>query len=185
MAGIIGGGKDRAWLEPLDEEGHIRSDDPDLDTMVGCHEGNYFGLNVVHPQEGCNYVWERNTRPDLLRIKTQGGEVVQAGDPELSAFASVETDRDTQMDSTNVYGDVVLVRYTEEAIRRKRDAENKKAQNMMRSGAKDFLDRATQAERDIAGGQATRFRRNDHRIDLQDDAGRTVDSWVPGDGIID
>lgn len=185
MGIVLGGGKDRAWLEPLDDRGNVRSDDPDLDDITGCHQGNFFGLNVVHPQQGFHYVWERNTQQDRLRVRTRGGEVVQAGDPELAAFETAATDRDTQMDSTNVFGDVVLVRYTEDAIRRVREGEQEKARNMMRSGARDFMDRATRAEREIAGGQATRFRRGDHRLDFEDASGAVVDQWVPSDGIVE
>jgi len=182
---VLGGGKDRAWLEPLDEKGNVKSDDPNLEDMVGCHQGNFTGLNMTGVQAGTVVVWERNNPKDLLSAKMRGGEVIRQGDPEAAAAGILTDDRDTQMDSTYTFGDVVAVRYSEDAIRRIREAENTKAQNMMRSGAKDFLDRATNAERQIAGGVPTRFRRHDHRLDFVDDADRVVDQWVPGDGIID
>ena len=60
---MLGGGKDNNWLAPLDEDGNRQSDDIGLETMVGCHTGSYTGLNVVHPQPGYEYKWERNTGP--------------------------------------------------------------------------------------------------------------------------
>jgi hypothetical protein len=87
---MLGGGKDTSWLQPLDDEGNRRPDDDiGLETMIGCHAGAYSGLNVVNPQAGFEYKWERNTGPDLLRARQHGGQVVHKGDQEMAAMWSL------------------------------------------------------------------------------------------------
>ena len=59
--GILGGGADREWLEPLDEVGNREPDDDvevDFEKMIGCHTGVFSGLNVYDPQPGFEYIWE-------------------------------------------------------------------------------------------------------------------------------
>jgi hypothetical protein len=182
---VLGGGKDRQWLEPLDEEGYRRTDEPSLDGMVGTHTGAHVGLNLLAPQEGMEYVWERNNPADILRARQQGGQVVAAEDPERSVMREA-TDVDyTPLDSAEIYKDVVLVRYPAEAVRRRREHIQQKSEALQRGGARDFADRATSMERELAQGLPTRFRRADHRVDFTDAEGQLVDQWTPESGIID
>ena len=186
--GVLGGGADRAWLEPLNSEGNKEPDgeEEDFDRMVGCHTGNFAGLNLYNPQEGFDYVWERNTERDKLRCLQQGGRMVDANDPEFAAIRSMlGANEAAPLDSLNVYNDVILFKYPESAIRRKREQEQQKAQRSMRGGAQAFIERANDAERAIAGGRATRFARSDHRDDLEDGSGNIVDQWTPDKGIIE
>ena len=187
--GILGGGADRAWLEPLDPEGNRDpgyEGEEEFDSMVGCHTGNFFGLNVCNPEPGFEYVWERNTDKDKLRCVRQGGRMVDANDREFAAVRNIlGVPEGSPLDSLNIYNDVVLFKYPESAIRRKREQEQKKARNMVRGGAKAFIDRASEAEKEIARGRATRFARSDHTIEAEDISGNLVDHWGPEKGIID
>tara|TARA_Y100000590_G_scaffold413_1_gene611 strand:+ start:8930 stop:9478 length:549 start_codon:yes stop_codon:yes gene_type:complete len=181
---MLGGGKDNNWLAPLDEEGNRQSDDIGLESMIGCHTGSYTGLNVVNPQPGYEYKWERNTGPDLLRSRQNGGQVVQSGDPERAAMNEIISDGPSPLDTSDVYNDVVLMRYPEERMREIREREHDTAQKMMRGGANDFMDRVSQAEEMLSSGRSTRFRRSDHRLDYVSPQGDVVEQWAPEDGII-
>jgi len=185
--GILGGGGDREWLEPLDELGNKERDiDEEFDTMVGCHTGTFFGLNVYNPEPGFEYVWERDTQKDKLRCIREGGRPVDANDREFAAVRHVLGAEDgAPLDSLNIFNDVVLFKYPESAIRRKREQEQNKAQSMLRGGAQSFTDRATEAERMFAHGRSTRFARADHRNDFEDSSGNLVDQWNPDKGIIE
>lgn len=189
MGTVLGGGADREWLEPLDPEGNRDpgyEEEDEFDSMVGCHTGNYFGLNVYNPEPGFEYVWERNTDRDKLRAIQSGGRMVDANDREFAAVRSVlGANEGAPLDSLNVYNDVVLFKYPESAIRRKREQEQTKARNMIRGGERSFVDRATAAEREMSPGRATRFARSDHRADLEDAQGNLVDQWAPDRGIIE
>ena len=181
----MGGGKDREWLEPLDAGGRRQTEDPSLDNMVGTHAGSYVGLNLLGAQEGMEYVWERNNPADVLRARQQGGQVVGPDDPERSVMREATNVDYTPLDGSEIYKDVVLVRYPAEAVRRRREHIQQKAESMQRGGARDFADRATSMERELAQGLPTRFRRADHRVDFTDSEGQLVDQWTPESGIID
>jgi len=179
-----GGGRDRSWLEPLSEEGRIQTDDINLENMIGCHKGVYMGLNVVNPQPGYSYVWERRKPGDILRARQQGGQVVTREDPEYAALNTLEDDYSTPLDNSDVYQDVVLVRYTDESIRRRREQEAETAQEMFRGGAAQYASRADQLEKTYSRGLPTRFQRADHSIDFEGEGGETVDHWSPDQGVI-
>jgi hypothetical protein len=178
---MLGGGADRSWLEPLTLEGNKRTDNPELEGMVGCHTGRYIGLNIKGAQPGFEYIWERNDAPSMMQAQQKGGQVVKDGDPEMSAFRAVgyEDSNFTPPDSREVYKDVVLVRYPSERIRAIREQEQRKAKAMMREGARDYADRADAFETELSGGRPTRFRRDDHSLQSEDVNGRPVDYWSP------
>ncbi len=188
MSPVAGGGMDLEWTKPLTSEGRVDSDDPQLDGMVGTHQGEFVGFNIFNPQAGCEYVWERTKLQDRIRIKQRGGQIVQGDDPERSGFAEIlGTDNGlsgTPLDSGDTTNELMLVRYSAEAIRTKREREQEKAESMRRGGAADFADRADARERQYSGNKASRFRRADHAIDFKDDNERLVDQWVPEDGIL-
>ena len=185
--GILGGGADREWLEPLDEHGNREADiDEEFESMIGCHVGNFYGLNVFNPEPGYEYVWERATDKDKLRCIREGGRPVDAQDPEFAAVRSVlGANEGAPLDTLNIFNDVVLFKYPESAIRRKREQEQEKARIKLSGGARAFADRATEAERMFSPGRATRFARKDHQIDYQDSGNVSVDQWSPDKGIID
>lgn len=187
-----GGGMDRAWTKPLTSEGNVDSDSPNFDNLVGCHQGVHVSYNVHNPQPGCEYVWERRTMEDMIRVRQQGGQIVQAGDPERSGFEALMGTIDdpddglsgTPLDSSTTTRSLVLVRYPAEAVRRKRESERARAEAFQRGGAEDFIARAEALERQYSGGKPSRFRRADHALDLLDDQERPVDRWTPDKGIV-
>ena len=189
MAGTVsGGGMDRAWCRPLRHDGTVDSDDPELDGMVGTHQGEFVGYNIFNAQGGCEYVWERTKLQDRIRVRQRGGQIVQASDPERSGFSQILGSDDglsgTPLDSSEVTNELMLVRYPEEAIRRKREQQQQKSEVMRRGGAEDFAERADARERQYSGARPGRFRRADHGIDMKDNDERLVDQWVPDDGIL-
>ncbi len=187
MAIVSGGGMDREWTRPLRTDGTVDSDDPALDGMVGTHQGEFVGYNIFGAQPGCEYVWERTRLQDKIRVQQRGGHIVQGGDPERSGFSQFLDDdglSGTPLDSADATNELMLVRYSVESIRRKREAEQAKANAMRRGGAEDFADKADARERQYSGGKPSRFRRSDHAIDFKDDNERMVDQWVPEDGIL-
>ena len=181
----FGGGKNREWLKPLTSEGHIDTEDPDLDNMIGCHTGNFIGLNVLNPQPGFEYIWERNTGQSIARARMRGGQIVQADDPERAAMSKLMSSHGrTSMDSSDVYGDVILMKYPEAAIRSIRAKEQAKAQAMMRGGAAEYAERASAIEEQMSRGMPSRFKRRDHALQSRDSGDNVVDQWSPGGGII-
>ena len=181
----FGGGKEREWLKPLTPEGHLDTDEPDLDSMIGCHTGVFQGLNVLNPQPGFEYVWERNRGPELAKARMRGGQMVGADDPERAAMDKLMSSHGrTSMDSSDVYGDVVLFKYPESAMRAIREREGAKAQAMMRGGAAEYADRASEIERQMSRGMPSRFKRGDHALRTMDSNENVVDHWTPDDGII-
>jgi len=181
---MMGGGKDREWLTPLTPEGNRDTDDPDLDNMVGCHTGPYIHLNIIDPQPGFEYCWKRNKGRDKLLALQTGWRPVGDNDPEMAAMNKIMTDSPGSLDSSDVYGDVILMKAPAEAIRRIRDREQQAAKAQMRSGAEDFADRASAIEQQLSRGFPSRFARRDHGLEYRDAKDQTVDHWRPEDGII-
>jgi len=183
----LGGGADRAWLEPVTDKGSLQGDgSPRYDDLMGGHTGNTEGLNVENPQPGFVYIWERNTPRDLRRcLHMNKGELVVDGMEENATLRTIGSGS-TPIDSTQVYQDVVLVRYPAEQIRRIREAEQKRAQAMLRSGSDEFLGKVTALEREMdPRGRGTRFTMEDHRLSITDDSrGLEIDSWTPDQGIL-
>ncbi len=185
---VTGGGMDRAWRAPLTHDGQIDTDNPDYDNIGGSHQGAFEYLNVANMQPGFEYIHERNTRADRLRIRRNGGQAVQGDDPEHSAMDSIMGLDDglgpTSLDSTNENAELILVRYPAEAVRRKREAELAKANAWRRGGAASFADNVGALERQLSDGRPSRFRRADHSIDMQDANSMLVDQIVPDEGIL-
>lgn len=180
----MGGGKDRRWLTELTPEGNIRTDDPNLDSMVGCHKDQFVHLNILNPQPGMEYCWVRNTGRDKMLYRQKGYRVVGADDPEMAAMNQVMADGPTPLDSSDVYGDVILMKAPAEAVRQIRGREQAKAQAQMRGGAADYADKAAAIEEQLSRGLPPRFRRRDHILEFKDGQENTVDVWQPEDGII-
>jgi hypothetical protein len=190
MSKLVGGGADRFNLKPLSPEGNADGNDvPALDQMTGCHKGTSYGLNLGNPRPGYTYVWERRKGPDILRSKQRGGTVVDRGDDDYPVAATLTGGLEaTPLDSAEIYNDLVLFRYPEEAVRRRREQEQAKANAQLRSGAEDFVSQATQAELEYSGGGPTRFAGRRHRMDFRagfSEDSALVDQWTPDKGIID
>jgi hypothetical protein len=187
MAGF-GGGFDREWLEPLTDEGNVNDEHPEYGKAVGAHKGQHEYLNIYRPKPGYTYVWERKKPNDLRRALQKGGEIVKSDDQEMTAAASATgVDLIGQLDSMVEYNELQLVRYPEAAIRKIREAEQARAQAMMRGADQDYVDSTTHAERNPQynpRGIKTRFATNQHRTEFAGD-GEVQDQWTPDQGIID
>lgn len=179
-----GGGQDRAWYEPLRDDGTR-----DLDTLeetIGCHVGPYAGLNVARPQPGFEYSWALNDPRELLRVKMRGGQVVQQDDPEYSVYNEFEDPDRTPLDTAKLYEEVILIRTPMETVRRRREEEQRRAEASVHGGMNDFVDKASALEADAGrrgGHSSTRFARKEHMVEYDVD-GRTEAVWTPDSGIV-
>jgi hypothetical protein len=190
MSKILGGGGDRFDVRPLSPDGNRdTNDEPTLDNMVGCHSGGSFGLNITNPQPGYIYVWERRKPQDILRARQKGGTVVLSEDPEFSVSSQLVGGFEaTPLDSSDIYNDVVLVRYPEEVIRKRREQETERSKAQLRGSAEEFVSRATNAEIQFSGGKPSRFARRDHVTEVRsgfDENANLEEVWAPDRGIVD
>jgi hypothetical protein len=179
-----GGGQDRQWYEPLAPDG---TRDLDIaEETIGCHVGPYAGLNVGRPQPGFEYRWAINDPKELLRVRMQGAQVVQAEDPEFSVFNDFTDPDRTPLDTSQLYAEVILTRTPIEMVRERRLQEQRKAEIMVHGSASDFIDRASSTEADYGrrdGGGATRFSRSEHMTEYEED-GKPAAVWTPDSGIV-
>lgn len=182
---MAGGGHDLSWYEPLNPNGSR-----DLDTAeetLGCHVGPYAGLNVVRPQPGFAYSWINNDPRDKLRSRHNGAQVVQAEDPEYSAYTEFGDDYNTPLDTSQLYQDVILVRTPIEKVRERREAEARKAELQARGSVDDYLSRASDLEAEYGtrndGAGPTRLVGRNHSIEYEAD-GKPESFWTPNTGIV-
>ena len=102
---MLGGGSDREWTEPLAADGNRRNIPLD-ERVVGCHTGNYIGLNVVNPQPGFEYAWYLSpsrsgaSPADAFAIYSVGGHVVNETDPERAYLSKIEGLEGTPIDTS-------------------------------------------------------------------------------------
>jgi hypothetical protein len=192
MSRIIGAGADRLALKPLGPDGsRDGNDDPELDDVMGCHAGSTFGLNVSNPQPGFVYKWARKKGSDIAYYRRRGGQVVQTDDPEHSVGSTyIEDMGASPVDSADIYEDVILMRFPEEAIRRQTEEDLAKSQDQLRSGADEFVNQAHErpGEIEFSGGNPTRFAKRGHRLDFSTGYSADspkVDTWTPDKGIVD
>jgi len=156
-------GTTRQW----DEDGEARN-------VTGSHTGDYAGLNVANAQPGKLYQWVHNTPTDLMRERGKGGVVVDGSSEASSAVAAGllsdgESDVPTPLDTTALYGDVVLHEYPEEKIAARRERNADRAVKQIENADSAFLEGAGADELESAGGQQTRFLRREHATHLEGD----------------
>ena len=191
---MLGGGSQREWLEPLDSEGNRRGHDLLVEgRMVGCHLGNFAGLNVCDPQPGFEYEWMMNPSreganiADGMRIQQLGGQVVKDGDPEFAAFKHMEgMGGGTSLDTSTIYKELVLVRIPAERQRARLAAINEKNKRMLRRGPEEtFVGGASELEQSSRYNERgpTRFAMGDHRTEFKHDRD-TVEVSLPNSGIV-
>jgi len=178
-----GGGHDLVWYESLTEEGNRDLGIPQ--ETLGCHVGPYAGLNIVDPQPNFEYSWANNDPRDVLRVQAQGGQVVQGDDPEYAAYRTLEDSVNSSIDSTNLYGDCILIRTPIEKVRERRDSERQRAEASIHGGIDSYTDAASLEEAEYGRriGGPTRFARRDHMVEYEEE-GRTTAMWSPESGIV-
>ena len=185
----FGGKADREWLEPLTNEGSRNLEDDELGPVMGCHSGAHEWLNVYGAKPGFTYVWERKKPNDIRKALMKGGQVVQEDDEEMTAArkAAGEMDFVTSVDSMAEYNELVLVRYPEAAIRKIREAEQKRADDLLKAGVDSFSDQVTAAEQSQEWNPRsvrTRFATSEHRHEMKA-GGNTESQWTPNREDID
>ena len=190
---MLGGGSQREWLEPLDSEGNRQGHDLLVEgRMVGCHLGNFAGLNVVDPQPGFEYEWMMNpardgaSPSDGMRIHQVGGQVVKDGDSEFAAFKHMEGMGDSSpLDTSTIYKELVLVRIPAEKQRARLQAISDKNKRMLRKGPEEsFVSNASAQESERYSGYGpTRFARSDHRTEFKHDRD-VAELSLPDSGIV-
>ena len=177
---MLGGGKPRDWLTELTTEGNRPLDEVGLESAIGCHTGQFVHLNVTDPEPGQTYVWERREGRAQMQARQRGGRPVGASDPEMIAMNTImAADGATSLDSTSVYGDVILYKYPEDAIRRIRENESVLNNAALRDGAGMYAEQARAIETQLSQGLPTRFARKDHGLAFENLEGNVVDRWAP------
>jgi hypothetical protein len=179
----------REWMRPLSESGSQISDDPELENVKGCWPGPMMQMNLKNGgQPGYEYTWELNK--DYFRVcRLEGGEAVKSTDHDAAVMSYLQETgqqvgtRPSPLDSTCTNGELFLVRWPAAKVREKHERENAKALAMLRGGAEDFVQKASAAER-AASSRATRFRRSDHALQMENNQGQVVEVWQPDQGII-
>lgn len=178
----LGGGGDRAWLEPTDQQGNREG-------TTGCHTGTTEGLNVDNAQPGYSYLWARNDAASIRFEMRRGYRLVGDSDPEMARMKELGSTNSSTVDTTMLYGDVILMKAPVESVRKIREEEVRRAQMQLRSGTDDFLNKVTAAERDLEfnpRGVATRFALSENQTqitDSHDEGGRVLDVWTSDQGI--
>lgn len=188
---MLGGGTEQ-WMTPLDPEGNADlSAHGVFENSLGCHEGDFIGLNVVNPQPGFEYLWLLNPNRqgagmgDQLAISRLRGHIVTSEDPEFSALEKIEGVDKQFLDTCSSFRELVLVRVPEEVIRAKREQEHQTNLDMLKSGpAEAFVEQADPLERSLYGNKGpTRFSRSTHMTEF-DEGGQTKELHTPDSGIV-
>lgn len=189
---MLGGGSDRLDLEPLNFEGNRELDN--LEASYGCHAGEYAGLNIFNPQPNFVYSWANDNDRDRLLVRQRGGQIVQAGDPEMAAYKAMVGHGQTDLDSAQTgYPGILLVRTPIEIERRRREEEDRRRQALLRGGGAEatYIQRGLRNPEEVAAGAAAgrtslRFARRDHVTRVTagpHEEAPELDAWGPGDGI--
>jgi hypothetical protein len=188
---MLGGGEE-TWMTPLDPEGNADLSEHGIyENSVGCHDGDFIGLNIVNPLPGYEYAWLLNPNRqgagmgDALAIQRLQGHILTADDPEFAALQKLEGVDKQFLDSCTGFRELVPVRIPEEVIRQKREQEHLANLKMLKSGpAEAFVERMSDLERSTYGNKGpTRFRQTTHNIEF-DEGGQTKELHMPDSGIV-
>lgn len=182
MAEKLSGGGNNEWLQELTHDGNLPSEG-DLN-IQGCHRGHYTVLNIVNPQPGFEYQWPANNPRELMSARRRGWRQLQEDDPEMTGLRTAimgdleDSDMPTQLDTTDLFQDVIPMKTTSENLARLRQENEDKRKAMLRGGAEAFV-RGSRSDEIMAGqGRPTRFADQRHSLEFDED-GRIVDQWTP------
>jgi len=187
----MSGGRNNFKYSPVREDGRTRMYDnvsSEID-IIGVHTGDFAGLNIVNPQPGFHYQWVKNDPTARMTEAQKGGRPVHAGDQDHPAYelglVYDESDSPTPLDTAQVYKDVVLMRYPEEAIAKRRAENEERALQAVSKADQSYLQGASAAELASGQGQRTRFAERRHNLSMKDESGAVRQQWTPDRGIID
>lgn len=180
----MGGGGDRSLLRYLKFDGNLDHDDSDTE-IVGSHKGVYAGLNVANPQPGWRYQWEVRSPRDVQLARQRGWQVIAQDDPEGAAWqlaSDYDSDLPSQLDSSDVYQDVVLMKMPEHKYRSLLEQRVRENQERLTGSDTAFLDGVSEAEASSAhsGGRrvATRWATREHSTAVKQ-GDETVSTHAP------
>ena len=185
------GGRSMFKFSPVTHDGRTRDfhNIPGDVDMIGVHTGDYAGMNVCNPRPGVTYQWAKRDATSRMLEAQKGGEPVLMGDEDHPAYelgvVYDESDTPTPLDTAQVYNDVVLYRYPEEAIASRQAKDAAASLRQVREADSAYLHGASPAELATGQGQRTRFAERRHRMELQDETGAVRESWNPEHGILD
>jgi hypothetical protein len=188
---MLGGTEDQ-WLIPLDPKGNVDlSSEGIFENILGCHVGDFIGLNIANPLPGYEYQWMLNPNRrgagmgDALAISRLQGHILTADDPEFAVLKQIEGGDKSFLDTCSSFRELVPVRIPEEVIRQKREQEAEANLRMLKGGpAEDFVSRAHPLEHQMYGNKGpTRFRQSTHQTEF-DEGGRTKELHQPDSGIV-
>lgn len=171
------GGGDRGWLVPLRADGRSQQREDAVD-VVGCHRGDYAGLNVANPQPGYEYQWGNNRPQSVLGARARGWTPVRDGDPDCPAYELVDeyndsTDTPTQLDTIKPFGGLILLRTPVENLRRLHEDHDKESAARLQGSAEGYLQGASYEEQALGRSHEgkylpTRFARREHGTTVQE-----------------
>lgn len=188
---MLGGGEEK-WMTPLDAEGNTdMSEHGVFGHTIGCHDGDFIGLNIRNPLPGFEYIWLLNPNRqgagmgDALAIQRLQGHIVTGDDPEMSVLEGMEGVDKQFLDTCASFRELVAVRVPEEVMQNKRELEHETNLKMLKSGpAEAFVERAGDLERSTYGNKGpTRFRQTTHNTEF-DEGGQTKELHIPDSGIV-
>lgn len=191
MSPIQGGGS-REWLTPLDPRGNLPHESGDSVEVVGAHKGFFTGLNIVNPQAGYEYQWSLRNPNQIMSARQRGWRTVTGDDPEMAAFRTAvygdedDTDTPTDLDTSNVFNELVLMKIPAGKLRAIRDQQKLESQNSLHgAGYRSFMGGVTDEEMlHIGKGEQSRFAMRGHGLEYHDDD-RVYKTWTPEQGIVE
>jgi hypothetical protein len=157
-------------------------------TTLGCHKGDFRGLNVRYPDLNMDYEW-LNDRPQSLMAAAQRGQIlVGAEDQEMSANADLLGLEPSPLDSSCMYAGMRLAKTPIEIVRRRKEQQERLHNSVFKDGPTErkYFDRSTEEEARLGGRRGLRFMHEDHETSVTagfDPAGRRLDSWRPNLGL--
>jgi len=127
----------------------------------------------------------------MFLARQRGWELVSSEDDDMPAFkagmtSNEDSDTPTQLDTSNVFQDIVFVRIREARHHETRERIREENRARLSGGAQDYLDQASPAERATGrtdrGYLPTRLARSEHGLQVRQD-GEVISTEGP-EGIL-
>jgi hypothetical protein len=159
----VNGGGDRKDLRPLDQSGQV----------IGSHRGVYEALNVRNPQPGYRYLWANRKEGFIYKKLAQGCKFVRSGDPEALGFQIEDLPEEFQqgLDSLKPFGDVVLMRQSEEDYQKQVSLQQELAKAAREGAEAKFLMKGEDRASEVGGadqGRPLYFARKHHGYHIEE-----------------
>lgn len=155
---------------------------------LGCHKGNFRGLNVRNPDPNMDYKWANDRPQELMAAVQQGSILVGPEDQEMSAVHDLLGLESTPLDGSCMYAGMRLIKTPIERVRQREEQRLRQYNAAFKEGAveREYFDGATEQEARFGGDQGLRLMRSDHQTDVTEGAnpsGKRLDSWRPNLGL--